>query len=175
MRGLQDNTIDILYLTPEMLSEISMDSRSFCPKQDPTKTVTYTPKLLAAAEALKRDPPELSSASFAFVPLLVIDEIHYISEVGHDFRLDYRTVWAGMKDHPWFRAARKLGLSATINARVRMSIQDVLPIDQWNPVLGCLYRDNIAVRILSSPINNQARLNYVHGLHMKDQVCSHQT
>ena len=159
---IKKNTLDLLFLTAEMLNEISEDmvTRIIDGKQ-----VTYEPKLLGAGPALKLHPPDLTNASWTHVPLLVIDEIHYIAEAGHDFRLAYSGVWNKFSSHQWYQDAKKLGLTATVNERVRSSIVNAIPsIAQWTTVLGSLYRENIAIRVISRPASDKARLDYVRQL-----------
>jgi len=159
---VKQNGLDLLFLTAEMLNEISQDSFTRTIKGTPT---TWTPKLLEAGPALKLNPPDLTSATWAHVPLLVIDEIHYIAEAGHDFRLVYSQVWNKFSNHPWYKATKRLGLTATVNKRVRDSMVAALPaISQWTTVLGSLYRENIAIRVISKPPTEAARLDYVRKL-----------
>ena len=168
LSNLRQNKLDLLYVTAEMLTEISKDTRMFT--TDDKRDVTYTPKLLDAAPALKLHPPNLSR-TWDHVPLLVIDEIHYIAEAGHDFRLDYARVWSELAEHPWYQKARKLGLTATVNQRVRASMQQALPtLKDWHVVLGSLYRENIALRVQPRPVNDAARVDYVYQLYNQDRV-----
>jgi superfamily II DNA helicase RecQ len=150
-----------------MLNEISQDTRTFA---EGGREVSYTPKLLQSALAMKLNPPDLSR-TWDHVPLLVIDEIHYIAEVGHDFRLDYAQVWGALDQHAWYRKARKLGLTATVNQRVRASMQQALPaLKDWHLVLGSLYRENITLRVQPKPVNDAARIDYVYQLYNNDPV-----
>lgn len=159
------NKADLLFITAEMLHEISSDLQTF-----PGTHTTYVPKLLVQGPALKLNPPAKAGLSWSYVPLLVIDEIHYIAEAGHSFRVKYSTVWSKFSDHEWFRDARKLGLTATVTPRVRASIIAALPeVKDWHTVLGSLYRDNISIRILSRPKNDAERLNFVHQLFNQDK------
>ena len=136
-------------------------------KTNEGRTINYTPKLLDAAPALMLNPPDLKAQRWSYVPLLVIDEIHYISEAGHDFRTAYASVWGKLSEHTWFQRTRKLGLTATITQRLRSSLAAALPdIAGWDVVEGCLYRENIAIRILPKPKNDAARADYVYQLHV---------
>lgn len=160
---LTANRLDLLFLTAEMLKEISKDNSTF-------NGYLYTHKLLKGGPALMRNPPMSSSLTWEYVPLLVIDEIHYIAEAGNDFRLAYAQVWSELANHPWYKRARKLGLTATVNKRVRESLCLALPaIKDWSLVLGSLYRENIALRIVPKPPNNDARLDYIRKLREADR------
>ena len=162
--SLGKNKVDLLFMTAEMLNEISSDSQSFDGGR------IYTPQLLTAAPPLMRHPPNLAGLKWSFIPMLVIDEIHYIAEAGHDFRVDYARVWAKLACHPWFVRAQKLGLTATVTQRVRLSLESALPqLRDWQVVLGSLYRDNINLRILPKPANDAARLDYVFQLFQQNQ------
>jgi superfamily II DNA helicase RecQ len=136
-RKLKENKIDLLLMTAEMLEHISQDVREF-------NGCYYIPELLRHAPALKQHPPDMSTASWEIVPLLVIDEIHYIAEAGHDFPLSYNRVWSSLINHRWFINCRKLGLTATVTKRVMDSLfQNVPEIKSWTIVRGTLYRENI--------------------------------
>ncbi|RYG99429.1 hypothetical protein EON65_50280, partial [archaeon] len=164
--NLWRNKVDLLFMTAEMLDQLSVDSNTFTKGGN---TTPYTHKLLQYGPALKLIPPDLSTLSWSYVPLLGVDEVHYLAEVGHDFRLIYATVWAKFANHRWFTTARKLGLTATITPRVRSSLIKAMPaISNWQVVLGSIYRENISLRILPKPINDAARIDYVLRLHEKE-------
>lgn len=146
---LSKNNIDLLFMTAEMLQYISADYMG----------TTCTPSLLRAAPALMCHPP-----------LLVIDEIHYIAEAGHEFRLSYMEVWSMIANHPWYLSARKLGLTATVSSRVYHSLDAALPtIRHWHSVRGNLYRENICLRVIHPrPSSDTARVNFVCKLYESD-------
>lgn len=164
---LEGNTLDLLFLTAEMLERLTRDS-------DVYKGYTYTHKILKASPAMKRHPPDLSNCKWDHVPLLVVDEIHYIAEAGHDFRLDYSEVWGKLANHAWFQRVRKLGLTATVTQRIRSSLVQAWPaVADWKTVLGQLYRDNIKIRVQAKPVNEAARVDYIRQLFLKDTVRKH--
>lgn len=161
---LKLNKIDLLFLTPEMLSVISNDVAI-----NPFNDKPYHHKLLKAAPALKKDRPKIDSLPWYKVPLLVIDEIHCITEDGVDFRLDFAQVWGKLEDHPWYQNTCKLGLTATVNDRIWTGFLGALPeIENWKQVLGNLYRPNIALRVHPKPKNANERLNFVLELHQSE-------
>lgn len=161
---------DIVFMTAEMLYEISADNQSFI-SPDTKELVDYVPAILRRMPQLLSDWKERAGMPWKYIPLLVIDEIHCISDAGHDFRIKYAQVWARLASHPWFKRALKLGLTATINPRVRSSLDSFLPATRdWHQVLGNLYRDNIEIRILPRPNGQQERINYVLQLHQKYPV-----
>lgn len=164
------NTLDLLFLTPEMLAKIAIDVDSFVDEKSGER-VTCAHKLLKAGLALKRNHPRLGDLPWTCVPLLVIDEVHCIAEQGHGFRPEYARVWSLLAEHRWFQEARKLGLTATVNARVRESLMSALPaIQTWTPVYGELHRRNMTLRIMQKPLNEAARVDYIFKLYNSDTV-----
>lgn len=163
---LAKNKLDILFITPEMLDEISQDNQH---RPNP-----YVPQLLRGGTTLKKARPRDQDLPWQYVPLLVIDEIHCIAEHGTDFRLTYSQVWGKFSDHEWFTDGRMrwLGLTATINKRIWYGLHSYLPaILDWIQVKGSLYRENIDLRMIPKPANDEERLQYVIKLHEEDKEC----
>ena len=132
---ISSNKLDLLYLTPEMIQQFTNKSNHKINQQIPQFTVDY-----------KYVPRH----TWKTIPLIVIDEIHYISNVGHDFRTAYRQIWNEVVDYPWFKNALKLGMTATFNTRVEEDVRSV--IDFGVLVKGAFFRMNLAIRII--PVKN---------------------
>ena len=89
--------------------------------------------------------------SWKYVPLLVIDEIHYLTQVRFDFRPVWRTLWKKLKTYPTFSQVQWLGLTATCPSSVENEINLLIPVQEWDKVTGDVYRPNISIRILTLP------------------------
>ena len=91
---------------------------------------------------------EVMPVLFSQIGLLVIDEVHCISDWGHDFRPDYRrlrrVVSALPPDIP------VLGTTATANDRVVADVEDQLGED-LQIFRGTLERDSLALQVLNIP------------------------
>lgn len=157
------NKTDLLFLTAEMLQQIATDI-------NPTSKQPH--KILDSNPQLKKNRPKQSDKwRWHYIPLLVIDEIHYVSDAGHDFRPAYRQVWLDLAEHLWFKRACKLGLTATFNDRVQSSLTGVLPdLPTWEQILGTLYRDNIRLRVIEGVTSDAARIEWVQEYALENKV-----
>jgi ATP-dependent DNA helicase RecQ len=79
------------------------------------------------------------------VGLFVVDEVHCISDWGHDFRPDYRRVGRILALFP--RTVPVLGCTATANDRVVADIQHQLG-DDLLVIRGALARESLRLRVL---------------------------
>jgi ATP-dependent DNA helicase RecQ len=125
------NELDLLYLTPEMIQQFINNRNHKINQQIPQFTADY--KYVARHK-------------WKSIPLIVIDEIHYISNVGHDFRTAYRQIWNEVVNYPWFKNALKLGMTATFNTRVEQDVQSVINFDIR--IKGAYFRTNLSIRII---------------------------
>lgn len=76
--------------------------------------------------------------------LLVIDEVHCISDWGHDFRPDYRRIKAVLDLLP--RGIPVLGCTATANDRVVADVAEQLGVDLV-PIRGPLGREGLSLSV----------------------------
>ena len=88
--------------------------------------------------------PHLVSA----VGLLVIDEVHCISDWGHDFRPDYRRLARVLDRLP--RNVPVLGCTATANDRVVRDVEEQLG-DGAVEIKGALHRDSLELEVIDLP------------------------
>lgn len=106
--------------------------------------------LLISPERLNNDQfrrevlPDLLSS----IGLLVIDEVHCISDWGHDFRPDYRRLGQLVAALP--PSVPILGTTATANDRVIADAQEQLG-DDLIVIRGTLERDSLALYVLRMP------------------------
>ena len=136
IEDMQANTLDMLFITPEMLSG------SFC-RTFPQFNNDY-------------DANDGGEDSWTQVALVVIDEVHCVSTWGHDFRPSYFKGFQVLNTFQWFRNCQKLGTSATVTTRVWNDIQLSLG-GQWSSVRGSLYRENMAIRVVSAATENSKK------------------
>ncbi len=80
------------------------------------------------------------------VSLIAIDEAHCISEWGHDFRPDYRTLRTLRPDFP---GVPMLALTATATARVRQDIVEQLRLRQPQIFVSSFNRPNLSYAVRS--------------------------
>lgn len=88
--------------------------------------------------------------------LVVIDEVHVLSQWGHDFRPSYLAAVAlieQLKNKP-----NVMALTATATAKVQADLEDILAIDQT--VKTGFARDNLAIKI-EKGLSHQEKLDYV--------------
>jgi ATP-dependent DNA helicase RecQ len=117
------------------------------------------------ADALLISPERLANEEFVetvLLPvaerlgLLVVDEVHCISDWGHDFRPDYRRLVNVVKRMP--RNMPILGTTATANDRVVADVQDQL--GNVGVQRGSLTRETLALQNLRLP-DQSARLAWL--------------
>ncbi len=81
------------------------------------------------------------------ISMMVVDEVHCISEWGHNFRPDYLKLAAIIKD---LRIPQTLGLTATATPKVTEDILEAFDIAPENFILTGFYRDNLTLRFSPS-------------------------
>lgn len=101
-----------------------------------------TPERLNNPEFRREVMPEL----FPQIGLLVIDEVHCISEWGHDFRPDYRRLEQVVNSLP--PSVPVLGTTATANDRVVNDIEEQLG-SNLRVFRGTLERQSLSLQVLS--------------------------
>ena len=91
---------------------------------------------------------EVGPFLFSSLGLLVIDEVHCISDWGHDFRPDYRRLKRIVESLP--PGVPILGTTATANDRVVRDVSEQLG-DQLDLFRGTLERKSLALEVLTMP------------------------
>jgi DNA topoisomerase-3 len=80
--------------------------------------------------------------------LIAIDEAHCISQWGHDFRPDYRTIGQHL---PALRPAPVIALTATATPLVQNDIAKQLDLGKSKRLIHGFRRDNIAIELAKTP------------------------
>ena len=91
--------------------------------------------------------------------LVAIDEAHCISQWGHDFRPDYRTIGQHL---PALRPAPVIALTATATPLVQSDIAQQLGLSTPKHLIHGFRRDNIAIEVVKVPPS--ARFSLSRGL-----------
>ncbi len=110
-------------------------------KEGKVDLLLISPERLNNPEFLR----EVMPALFSDIGLLVIDEVHCISDWGHDFRPDYRRLKQVVAALP--PNIPVLGTTATANDRVVADVEDQLG-ENLSVFRGTLERDSLALQVL---------------------------
>ena len=113
-------------------------------KSDTLDLLLISPERLNNPVFLSDVRPQL----FSNIGLLVIDEVHCISDWGHDFRPDYRRIRDIVADLP--PASPVLGTTATANDRVVADVREQLGED-LDVYRGTLKRESLRLQVLNMP------------------------
>ena len=107
-------------------------------KKDELDLILITPETLFSEEVH-------SALPYIKIGLFVIDEVHYISDWGHDFRLEYGKLYKILNIIP--KNVPVLGTTATANDRVVQDLKKQLGNDVFVS-RGPLTRDSLAIQVL---------------------------
>ena len=91
--------------------------------------------------------------------LIAIDEAHCISQWGHDFRPDYRTIGQHL---PALRPAPVIALTATATPLVQNDIAQQLGLNAPKRFIHGFRRENIAIEVVKAP--SDARFSLTRGI-----------
>jgi RecQ family ATP-dependent DNA helicase len=86
--------------------------------------------------------------------LVAIDEAHCISQWGHDFRPDYRTLGQYL---PALRPAPVLAMTATATPRVQADIVEQLRMTEPRWFIHGFRRENLAIEVVEVPVPDRPR------------------
>jgi ATP-dependent DNA helicase RecQ len=103
-------------------------------------------KLLYVAPESLLKPGLLELLSSLRVDCLAVDEVHCVSEWGHDFRPEYRRL-AQVRAHVGARVC--LGLTATATPQVRRDIKSCLGLEQGAECIAGFDRPNLHLQVIS--------------------------
>jgi len=139
LKNLKRNKLDILFLGPEMLATGILEQN-------------------IAQFTMQYDP--LPSDPWTQVALVVIDEVHCVSDWGHEFRPAYFKELRNSLASPWASGVPTLGCSATVPVRVEQDLLRVLG-REFEIIRGDLFRGNLSLRIITSARNKAERLAWL--------------
>lgn len=87
---------------------------------------------------------------------IVIDEVHCVSQWGHDFRPDYKILGILKRQFP---NAPILGLTATATAKVLADCQEILSLKQCLIFRASYNRSNLFYEVRTKPTSRQAHID----------------
>lgn len=99
------------------------------------------------------------------VSMFAIDEVHCVSQWGHDFRKEYMQLSILAKDFP---TTPRIGLTATANELTRKEISTNLSLDSSPHFICGFDRSNITYQIQSKDDEKEQLLNYIKENHMEE-------
>ncbi|MBU2509745.1 RecQ family ATP-dependent DNA helicase [bacterium] len=111
--------------------------------------------LLVAPERLSNER-FLSLLGDLKIDLMVIDEVHCISEWGHNFRPDYLKLARSVES---LKIPVVLGLTATATQKVAKNILSEFHIAKENYVNTGFYRPNLTIRMTSCEMNQNGKID----------------
>ena len=127
IRGLQEVGVEVGAMTGSSGGEVpSALWNSVRTRQFPRLKLVYTtPEKLNKSESMKNLLRALSS--LGFLSLFVIDEVHCMSQWGHDFRVDYKEL--GKVRFEFFQNVPLMAFTATATATVKNDILKLLLVN----------------------------------------------
>ena len=127
IRGLQEAGVEVGAMTGSSGDEVpSALWNSVRTRQFPRLKLVYTtPEKLNKSESMKNLLRALSS--LGFLSLFVIDEVHCMSQWGHDFRVDYKEL--GKVRFEFFQNVPLMAFTATATATVKNDILKLLLVN----------------------------------------------
>ncbi|KAH8918959.1 ATP-dependent DNA helicase [Atractiella rhizophila] len=111
-----------------------------------TKLIYVTPEMIAKSDNFRDQISSLHKRKL--FARLVIDESHCVSQWGHDFRPDYKSLGTWAKQFP---GVPILALTATANSRVQVDIVNVLGIKGCKVFKQSFNRPNISYEVKARP------------------------
>ena len=92
---------------------------------------------------------------------IVIDEVHCVSQWGHDFRPDYKILGILKRQFP---GVPILGLTATATARVLVDCQKILSLKSCLTFRASYNRPNLFYEVRQKAISQKAQIEEMAGL-----------
>jgi len=115
-----------------------------------------TPRFLAQLDSMQ-ERGKLS--------LFAIDEVHCVSQWGHDFRPEYRALTVL---HERYASVPRIALTATADAVTREDIVERLQLEQARTFVSSFDRPNIRYTIVEKKDASQQLLRFISGEHAGD-------
>ncbi|MEK6574774.1 MAG: RecQ family ATP-dependent DNA helicase [Chloroflexota bacterium] len=114
-------------------------------------------KIVLAAPERVRSKPFRDSLARMPLSLLCVDEVHCLSQWGHDFRPDYLRLAEARRD---FQTPVTLALTATATPRVQDDIVGLLGIPHAERLVTGFNRPNLTLEVFSTP-NVKDKLSFL--------------
>lgn len=132
------------------------------------ENLDHVDALIIAPERLSNEKFLECLAGVSGIELVVVDEVHSISEWGHDFRPDYQRISKFLKGLPG--AVTVLGTTATANKRVIDDIKDQID-GRLEIFRGNLIRENLAIQVNPSQ-SREIRLAWLAQMFVENEILS---
>jgi len=146
IKKLRSNTIDVLFLTADMMM----------------KAVTKSDhKLNNVAQFGAKFRAQMMDR-WIQPGLVVLDEIHTVEKAGANYISGWKELWPAVLNHPWFRDPPKLGLTATFTDSVQKAVFDSIHgAHSWTRVEGPLLRENITISVKPGKYGTKSRQQFI--------------
>ncbi|MDO4538041.1 MAG: RecQ family ATP-dependent DNA helicase [Coriobacteriales bacterium] len=167
--ALMDNQIDAAQRFG--VNAVTINSSNYKRWPDIYDNIDSYDALIVSPERLATEKFMESVASIRDIRLVVVDEVHSISDWGHDFRPDYQRISKLIEGFP--RNVTVLGTTATANDRVLADVKAQMGND-IQILRGDLMRENLAIQVNPEQTREQRLAWLAQALTENEKLCQGQ-
>ncbi|XP_063683217.1 ATP-dependent DNA helicase Q1-like [Bolinopsis microptera] len=150
--GLKKQGLDVAMITGSTpQDEQSLILKKMSDPNSKLKLVYVTPEKISKAKRFQSAMEKSYEAGL--LARIVIDEVHCVSQWGHDFRPDYKILGTLKRQYP---NTPILGLTATATDKVLADVLSVLHLNHCKPLRAGFNRSNLVYEVQQKGSNPQA-------------------